>query len=272
MQRHPQRAVGGGVQNLARRQLRTGGSQSGTAGPDDELSDTMGGIRNTRCVQGLESFVPVVVAVEHDVRAACVEVLPDLLVRRMPARAGCCRGEAWVLRVRQVSLLDGDVIRRHLSGELGYLRWDRDQNVHRIGYVASEITKHGGVAICAVVARTTVPARRCARWWSPECAPSRACRHLGGDVRVARHQGPLRARGAGELTGLTGVSDPYEEPVDADPVLDTQEVGAEECADRILMGADGTGLPRTSPTDALCLKGAMRSPRRRLTRRCAPSR
>ena len=74
-------------------------------------------------------------------------------------------------------------------------------------------------------------------------------------MRVARHQGPLRARGAGELTGLTGVSDPYEEPVDADPVLDTQEVGAEECADRILMGADGTGLPRTSPTDALCLKG-----------------
>jgi len=51
-----------------------------------------------------------------------------------------------------VSLLDGDVIRRHLSGELGYLRWDRDQNVHRIGYVASEITKHGGVAICAVIA------------------------------------------------------------------------------------------------------------------------
>jgi len=63
-----------------------------------------------------------------------------------------------------VSLLDGDVIRRHLSGELGYLRWDRDQNVHRIGYVASEITKHGGVAICAVIAPYDRARQGCARW------------------------------------------------------------------------------------------------------------
>lgn len=137
---------------------------------------------------------------------------------------------------RQVSLLDGDVVRRHLSGELGYLRRDRDQNVHRIGYVASEITKHGGVAICAVIApydRARKDVRQLVEAWGAFLLV-----HVATSVEVceSRDTKGLYARArAGELAGLTGVSDPYEEPVDADLVLDTQEVGDEECADRILL-------------------------------------
>jgi len=137
---------------------------------------------------------------------------------------------------RQVSLLDGDVVRRHLSGELGYLRRDRDQNVHRIGYVASEITKHGGVAICAVIApydRARKEVRHLVESWGAFLLV-----HVATSVAVceSRDTKGLYARArAGELTGLTGVSDPYEEPADADLVLDTQEADAEECADRIIV-------------------------------------
>lgn len=137
---------------------------------------------------------------------------------------------------RQVSLLDGDVVRRHLSGELGFSRQDRDQNVHRIGYVASEITKHGGVAICAVIApydRARQDVRRLVEDWGAFLLV-----HVATSIEVceSRDTKGLYARArAGDLAGLTGVSDPYEEPLDADLVLDAQVVGAEECADRILL-------------------------------------
>jgi sulfate adenylyltransferase len=136
---------------------------------------------------------------------------------------------------RQVSLLDGDLVRRHLSGELGFSRRDRDQNVHRIGYVASEITKHGGVAICAVIApydRARKDVRRLVEAWGAFLLV-----HVATSMEVceSRDTKGLYARArAGEMAGLTGVSDPYEEPLDADLVLDAQVVDAEECADRIL--------------------------------------
>jgi len=136
---------------------------------------------------------------------------------------------------RQVSLLDGDLVRRHLSGELGFSRRDRDQNVHRIGYVASEITKHGGVAICAVIApydRARKEVRRLVEAWGAFLLVYVA---TSMEVCESRDTKGLYARArAGEMAGLTGVSDPYEEPLDADLVLDAQVVDAEECADRIL--------------------------------------
>lgn len=156
---------------------------------------------------------------------------------------------------RQVSLLDGDLMRRHLSGELGYLRRDRDQNVHRIGYVASEITKHGGVAICAVIApydRARKDVRRLVENWGAFLLV-----HVATSVEVceSRDSKGLYARArAGELAGLTGVSDPYEEPVDADLVLDTQEVGYEECADQILLRLTELGYLEP-PRGDCCLSG-----------------
>jgi sulfate adenylyltransferase len=64
---------------------------------------------------------------------------------------------------RPVTLLDGDVVRKHLSSELGFSKEHRDINIRRIGYVASEITKNGGIAICAPIAPYARPAARCAR-------------------------------------------------------------------------------------------------------------
>ena len=137
---------------------------------------------------------------------------------------------------RTVTLLDGDLVRRHLSSELGFSKRDRDLNVQRIGYVASEISKHGGIAICAPIA--------------PYDASRRVCRELvqgagGGFVLVhvatplevceARDRKGLYAKArAGELTGFTGIDAPYEEPADAALRIDTTDITPAEAAEEIL--------------------------------------
>jgi sulfate adenylyltransferase len=136
---------------------------------------------------------------------------------------------------RRVTLVDGDVARRQLSSELGYSRLDRDENVRRIGYLAGEVTKHGGVAVCAVIA--------------PYCRARSEVRAMveayGGfllvyvatplEVCASRDPKGLYARArAGRLPGLTGVADPYEAPDDADLVLDTEASGPEAGADLIV--------------------------------------
>ena len=150
---------------------------------------------------------------------------------------------------RTVTLLDGDLLRRHLSSELGFSKRDRDLNVRRIGYVASEISKHGGIAICAPIA--------------PYDDSRRACRELvqdngGGFVLVhvatplevceARDRKGLYAKArAGEITGFTGIDDPYEEPADAALTIDTTDITPEQAAEQILDHLDEQGWwpPRT---------------------------
>jgi sulfate adenylyltransferase len=134
---------------------------------------------------------------------------------------------------RTVSLLDGDQVRHLLSAGLTFSRADRDLNIARIGYVAAEVARHGGIAICAPIA--------------PYAQARAAARELVSrvgdfllvyvstpvDVCAARDRKGLYAKArAGLIQGFTGVSDPYEEPRDADLVLDTsamtraQAVGA----------------------------------------------
>ena len=116
---------------------------------------------------------------------------------------------------RSVTLLDGDIVRKNLSSELGFSKEHRDLNILRIGFVASEITKNGGIAICAPIA--------------PYAATRRAVRedieafgafvevHVATSLEECERRDPkglyARAR-RGELRGLTGVDDPYEEPLD----------------------------------------------------------
>jgi sulfate adenylyltransferase len=136
---------------------------------------------------------------------------------------------------RAVTLLDGDLVRRELSSGLGFSRQDRDLNVRRIGFVAAEITKHGGIAVCAPIA--------------PYDATRRAVREIisagGGfvlvhvstslDVCEARDRKGLYAKArAGLLPEFTGISDPYDVPVDAEVVLDTAALTIEEAADTVL--------------------------------------
>jgi sulfate adenylyltransferase len=135
---------------------------------------------------------------------------------------------------RQVTVLDGDVVRTHLSKGLGFSKEDRDANILRIGFVASEIVRHGGTVICAAI--------------SPYRATRNAIRALVGadrfceiyvdtplDVCETRDTKGMYARARrGEITGFTGIDDPYEPPLNAEITLDTVGHAAETNARVIL--------------------------------------
>jgi sulfate adenylyltransferase len=149
--------------------------------------------------------------------------------------AGVLMAKLLELGTRPVTLLDGDIVRRYLSQELGFTRKDREMNVRRVGFVAAEITKNGGIAICALIA--------------PYRATRREVRELisqhGGFVEVyvatplevceARDRKGLYAKArAGLIKNFTGIDDPYEPPEAPEIVIDTSQLSAEEAAQRIL--------------------------------------
>jgi len=136
---------------------------------------------------------------------------------------------------RTVSLLDGDHVRQLLSAGLTFSRADRDLNIARIGYVAAEIARHGGIAICAPIA-PYAQARATARELVSEVGDFLLI-YVSTPVEVcaARDRKGLYAKArAGLIKGFTGVSDPYEEPRDADLVLDTSAMTRDEAVSAVL--------------------------------------
>src|SRR5262244_2461226 len=144
---------------------------------------------------------------------------------------------------RPVTILDGDIVRKHLSSELGFSKEHRDINIRRIGYVASEITKNGGIAICAPFA--------------PYAATRKAVRQMvepfGGfilvhvatsiDVCEQRDRKGLYAKArAGIVKEFTGISDPYEAPNRAEVVIDTAKLSPEEAAQSIILHLEQQGF------------------------------
>lgn len=134
---------------------------------------------------------------------------------------------------RVVTVLDGDVVRTHLSAGLGFSREDRDVNVRRIGFVAGEIVRHGGICVVSAV--------------SPYRATRDAVRAMIGDAYIevfvdtpievceSRDVKGLYAQArSGELTGMTGIDDPYEPPLNAELVLRTTDTTVEANADRVI--------------------------------------
>jgi sulfate adenylyltransferase len=143
---------------------------------------------------------------------------------------------------RPVTLLDGDIVRKNLSSELGFSKEHRDINIRRIGYVASEITKNGGIAVCAPIA----PYARVRGEVREMIEP------LGGfmlvhvdaplEVCEGRDRKGLYAKArAGIIKEFTGISDPYELPEDADMVVNTAELSPEESAQSILLHLEREG-------------------------------
>jgi sulfate adenylyltransferase len=136
---------------------------------------------------------------------------------------------------RNVSLLDGDVIRRILSSELGYSREHRDLNILRIGYVASEITKHGGIAVCAVIA-PYVAMRRQVRSMVNQHGDFVEV-YVATPLEVCEQRDPKglysKAR-AGLIKEFTGVNDPYEVPTNAEIVLDASRLSVRESTAQIM--------------------------------------
>ncbi|WP_213452828.1 adenylyl-sulfate kinase [Rhizomonospora bruguierae] len=152
---------------------------------------------------------------------------------------------------RTVTLLDGDVVRRELTAGLGFSRADRDTNVRRIGWVAAEIARHHGVAICCPIA-PYAPARATARAMAEVAGAGFVLVHVATSLEVCelRDRKGLYAKArAGLLTGMTGVDDPYEEPTDAELTVDTTELSVEEAVRTVLTHLTETGWvePRLSP-------------------------
>ncbi len=143
---------------------------------------------------------------------------------------------------RAVTLLDGDRVRHHLSSELGFSRAHRDLNIRRIGFVAAEITRAGGIAICAPIAPYD-EVRRDVRAMVSE-AGSFVLIHVSTPLEVceARDRKGLYAQArAGTIREFTGISDPYEVPDDAELTLDTTDLSVDEAVDRILSALEASG-------------------------------
>jgi sulfate adenylyltransferase len=144
---------------------------------------------------------------------------------------------------RPVTLLDGDIVRKNLSSELGFSKAHRDLNIRRIGYVASEITKNGGIAICAPIA--------------PYAATRRAVREdveqYGAfvEVHVATRieecerrdrKGLYKLAREGKIKEFTGISDPYDVPENPELRVETENVEVDNCAHQVILKLEGLGL------------------------------
>jgi len=146
---------------------------------------------------------------------------------------------------RPVTLLDGDVVRKHLSSELGFSKEHRDINIKRIGYVASEITKNGGIAICAPIAPYTAT-RRAVREMI-EAYGAFVEVHVATSIEECERRdrkGLYKLAREGKIKEFTGISDPYEAPTHAELVVDTENVDVDHCAHRVILKLESLGLIR----------------------------
>jgi sulfate adenylyltransferase len=144
---------------------------------------------------------------------------------------------------RPVTLLDGDVVRKHLSSELGFSKEHRDINIKRIGYVASEITKNGGIAICAPIAPYTAT-RRAVREMI-EAYGAFVEVHVATSLEECERRdrkGLYKLAREGKIKEFTGISDPYEAPTAAELVVDTQDVDVDHCAHQVILKLESMGL------------------------------
>ncbi|MCI2394137.1 bifunctional sulfate adenylyltransferase/adenylylsulfate kinase [Aliiroseovarius sediminis] len=146
---------------------------------------------------------------------------------------------------RPVTLLDGDIVRKNLSSELGFSKEHRDLNIRRIGYVASEITKNGGIAICAPIA--------------PYATTRRAVRedveqfgafvevHVATSIEECERRdrkGLYKLAREGKIKEFTGISDPYDVPKNPELRVETENVDVDNCAHQVLLKLENMGLIR----------------------------
>ena len=144
---------------------------------------------------------------------------------------------------RPVTMLDGDLVRKHLSSELGFSKEHRDINIRRIGYVASEITKNGGIAICAPIAPYDLTRKDVRALIEPVGGFILVHLSTSVDVCETRDRKGLYAKArAGILKEFTGISDPYEEPTDAELHINTAELSPEEAAQEIVLHLEREGF------------------------------
>jgi sulfate adenylyltransferase len=144
---------------------------------------------------------------------------------------------------RPVTLLDGDIVRKNLSSELGFSKQHRDLNIRRIGYVASEITKNGGIAICAPIAPYN-STRRAVRE-DIESFGAFVEVHVATSLEECERRDRkglyLLAR-AGKIKEFTGISDPYERPENPELRVNTENKAVDNCAHQVILKLESLGL------------------------------
>lgn len=144
---------------------------------------------------------------------------------------------------RPVTLLDGDVVRKNLSSELGFSKEHRDLNIRRIGYVASEITKNGGIAICAPIAPYAVT--RAAIREDIEAFGAFIEIHVATSIEECERRdrkGLYKLAREGKIKEFTGISDPYDVPTTPELRLETENVDVDNCAHQVLLKLESMGL------------------------------
>ncbi|WP_432449270.1 bifunctional sulfate adenylyltransferase/adenylylsulfate kinase [Aliiroseovarius marinus] len=144
---------------------------------------------------------------------------------------------------RPVTLLDGDIVRKNLSSELGFSKEHRDLNIRRIGYVASEITKNGGIAICAPIAPYATT-RRAVRE-DIEAFGAFVEVHVATSIEECERRdrkGLYKLAREGKIKEFTGISDPYDVPVNPELSVETENVDVDNCAHQVLLKLESMGL------------------------------
>jgi len=144
---------------------------------------------------------------------------------------------------RPVTLLDGDIVRKNLSSELGFSKEHRDLNIRRIGYVASEITKNGGIAICAPIAPYATT-RRAVRE-DVEAFGAFIEIHVATSIDECERRdrkGLYKLAREGKIKEFTGISDPYDVPADPELSVETENVDVDNCAHQVILKLESMGL------------------------------
>jgi sulfate adenylyltransferase len=143
---------------------------------------------------------------------------------------------------RRVSSIDGDEIRQHLSKGLGFSREDRDTNVRRVGFIASQIAHHGEIAICSLVSPYRETRQQVRAMFEPKrfievylATPLEVCEQRDEKGHYARAR-------AGEITSFTGIDDPYQAPLEPEVRIDTIDTSADANANIILRELGKYGL------------------------------
>ncbi|MGY3437763.1 MULTISPECIES: bifunctional sulfate adenylyltransferase/adenylylsulfate kinase [unclassified Marinovum] len=144
---------------------------------------------------------------------------------------------------RPVTLLDGDIVRKNLSSELGFSKEHRDLNIRRIGYVASEITKNGGIAICAPIAPYATT-RRAVRE-DVESFGAFIEVHVATSIEECEkrdRKGLYKLAREGKIKEFTGISDPYDVPANPELSVETENVDVDNCAHQVILKLESMGL------------------------------
>ncbi len=144
---------------------------------------------------------------------------------------------------RTVTSLDGDVVRRNLSAGLTFSKADRETNIRRIGWVAAEISRHGGIAVCSPIAPFD-ETRQQVRAMVDDAGGAFFLVHVATPLEECerRDRKGLYAKARrGEIPEFTGISSPYEEPDDASVRVDTTGRTIEECLDEVIVSLNGHG-------------------------------